>query len=136
VNTTFRLDFRSAQISKRRPTAANQNASSASNNHSPEASNATLAGLRRAVDVAVVLGFRSTPQKESRFSLLLPRIPARAMACMTPGPFLQPGKMPVPELALQRSTVQQSNAQQVPPEMAHAGTPVIFSLFVPPFQCL
>lgn len=67
-----------------------------------------LAAFRRAVDVAVVLGFRSTPRNRSRGSLLLPRIAARAMACMTPGPFLQPGKSPVPKLALQRSTVQQS----------------------------
>lgn len=113
--TFFPLESRSARVFDRRLIAANQNPSPSSNNHSPGIPNAALAAFRHVVDVAVILGFRSTPQNGSRFSLLLPRMAARAMACMTPGPFLQPGKMPVPDLhCSDRLCSNQTTSQQSP----------------------
>lgn len=107
--TTFSSDQNSARTFQRRLTAANQLSSATSHIHSPGASNAALAAFRRLVDVAVLLGFRSTPPNGSRDSLLFPRMTARAMACMTPDPISATRENASAELALQRSTVQQSN---------------------------
>jgi hypothetical protein len=118
----FSLACRSAYRFDRRLTAANQNPSASTNNHSPGASNAALAVFRRAVDVAVILGFRSTPRNGSGFSLLLPRMACQGDGVHDARPISATRENASAELALQRSTVQHSNdqpadAERVPREI-------------------
>jgi hypothetical protein len=81
-----------------------------------------LAGFRCDVDVAVVLGFRSTPRNGSRFSLLLPRMTVEGDGVHDARPISATRKSASAELVLQRSTVQHpddqpADAERVPREL-------------------